>query len=88
MQNYKELKVWERAHQFTLMIYDVSKQFSKDEVYGLTSQIRRAASSIPANIAEGCGKNTSIAFAKYLNIALGSQMNLNTLLYWQKTCLI
>ncbi len=72
MQNYKELKVWEKAHQFTLMIYNVSNQFPKDEVYGLTSQLRRSASSIPANIAEGCGKNTSTDFAKYLNIALGS----------------
>ncbi len=72
MQNYKDLKVWEKAHQFTLMIYDVSKQFPKDEIYGLTSQLRRAASSIPANIAEGCGKNTNIDFAKYLNISLGS----------------
>ena len=72
MQNYKDLKVWEKAHQFTLMIYDVSKQFPKDEIYGLTSQLRRAASSIPANIAEGCGKNTNSDFAKYLNIALGS----------------
>jgi len=72
MQNYKDLKVWEKAHQFTLMIYDVSKQFPKEELYGLTNQIRRASSSIPANIAEGCGKNTNGDFAKFLNIALGS----------------
>jgi four helix bundle protein len=72
MQNYKDLKVWEKAHQFTLKIYDVSKQFPKEELYGLTNQLRRAASSVPANIAEGCGKNTNTDFAKYLNIALGS----------------
>lgn len=72
MQNYKDLKVWEKAHQFTLMIYDVSKQFPKEELYGLTNQIRRASSSIAANIAEGCGKNTNGDFAKFLNIALGS----------------
>lgn len=72
MQNYKDLKVWMKAHQFTLMIYGVSKQLPKEELYGLTNQLRRAASSIPANIAEGCGKNTKADFAKYLNIALGS----------------
>ena len=72
MQNYKDLKVWKKAHQFTLLVYDVSKQFPKEEVYGLTSQLRRAASSIPANIAEGCGKSSSMDFAKFLNISLGS----------------
>lgn len=72
MQNYKDLKVWEKAHQFTLMIYDITKHFPKEELYGLTNQLRRAASSIPANIAEGCGKNGSADFAKYLNISLGS----------------
>lgn len=72
MQNYKDLKVWEKAHQFTLMIYLESKQFPKEELYGLTNQLRRAASSIPANIAEGCGKGSNGDLAKYLNIALGS----------------
>jgi len=64
MQNYKDLKVWERSHQFTLKIYEVTKSFPKDETYALTSQLRRAASSIPANIAEGCGKNTKKDFCK------------------------
>lgn len=72
MQNYKDLKVWEKSHQFTLKIYEVTKSFPKDETYALTSQLRRSASSIPANIAEGCGKNTNQDFAKYLNISLGS----------------
>ena len=72
MQNYKDLKVWEKAHQFTLMVYEVSKLFPKEELYGLTNQLRRAASSTPANIAEGCGKNTKADFANFLNIALGS----------------
>ena len=72
MQNYKDLKVWEKAHKFTLMVYELSKYFPKEELYGLTNQLRRAASSIPANIAEGCGKNTKTDFANYLNIALGS----------------
>lgn len=72
MQNYKDLKVWEKAHQFTLDVYRVSTSFPKEEVYGLTSQLRRAATSIPANISEGCGKNTQPDFAKFLNISLGS----------------
>ena len=72
MQNYKDLKVWEKAHLFTLNVYEATKLFPKDELYSLTNQIRRAASSIPANIAEGCGKNTNAEFAHFLNIALGS----------------
>ena len=66
MQNYKDLKVWEKAHLFTLQVYEVTRLFS------LTNQLRRAASSIPANIAKGCGKNSKQEFAHYLNIALGS----------------
>jgi four helix bundle protein len=72
MQDYKELKVWEKAHKFTLSVYEVSKTFPKDELYSLTNQLRRAASSIPANIAEGSGKNTQAEFAHFLTIALGS----------------
>ncbi|WP_462254705.1 four helix bundle protein [Ferruginibacter sp.] len=72
MQNYKDLKVWEKAHRFTLEVYQVSAAFPKTETYGLTSQLRRAASSIAANIAEGCGKNSKLDFANYLNISLGS----------------
>jgi four helix bundle protein len=72
MQNYKDLKVWQKTHEFTLNVYAVTKLYPKEEVYSLTNQLRRAASSIPANIAEGCGKYTQSDFAKFLNIALGS----------------
>ena len=72
MQNYKDLKVWEKAHSFTLKVYEATKVFPKEEIYSLTNQLRRAASSIPANIAEGCGKKGQQEFAHYLNIALGS----------------
>jgi len=72
MQNYKDLKVWEKAHGFTLRIYEVTKTFPKEEIYSLTNQVRRAAASISANIAEGCGKKSKLDFANFLNIALGS----------------
>src|SRR5436190_18912963 len=72
MQNYKDLKVWEKAHSFTLKVYECTKLFPKEELYSLTNQIRRSSASIAANIAEGCGKNSKQEFAHYLNIALGS----------------
>jgi four helix bundle protein len=72
MQNYKDLKIWYKAHEFTVKIYEVTKQFPREEIYGVTSQMRRPASSIPANIAEGCGKFTQLDLARFLNIALGS----------------
>jgi len=72
MQNYKDLKVWTKAHQITLKIYSLTKGFPKEEMYSLTNQLRRCASSIPANIAEGCGKNGKNDFGRFLNIALGS----------------
>ncbi len=72
MQNYKELKVWQKSHAFTLKVYEATKSFPKEELYSLTNQLRRASSSIPANIAEGCGKNSNAELVHFLNIALGS----------------
>lgn len=72
MQNYKELKVWGKAHSFTLQVYECTKMFPKEEQYSLTNQLRRAAASIPANIAEGTGKSSNAELAHFLNIALGS----------------
>lgn len=72
MQNYKDLRVWLKSHELTLKVHQVSRFFPKEEVYSLTSQIRRASASIPSNIAEGCGKNTAMDFGRFLNIALGS----------------
>ncbi len=72
MQNYKDLKVWEKLHLFTLNVYEETKSFPKEELYGLTNQLRRAAASIPANISEGCGKKGNHELAHYLNISLGS----------------
>lgn len=72
MQNYKDLKVWTKSHEITLKIYNLTKVFPREEMYSLTNQVRRCSSSIPANIAEGCGKNGKNDFARFLNIALGS----------------
>src|SRR4026208_1702231 len=72
MKDFRQLKVWEKAHQLALAIYKATKEFPKEELYGLTSQIRRSSMSIPTNIAEGCGKFTDADFARYLQIAMGS----------------
>jgi four helix bundle protein len=72
MKDFRQLKVWEKSHQLALAIYKETKKFSKEELYGLTSQIRRASMSIPTNIAEGCGRNTDAEFARFLQIAMGS----------------
>lgn len=72
MKDFRQLKVWEKAHQLALAVYKVTKGFPKEELYGLTSQIRRAGMSIPTNIAEGCGRNTDPEFARFLQIAMGS----------------
>ena len=72
MKDYKKLLVWKKAHESTKMIYVFSKSFPKEEQYGITSQIRRAAVSIPTNIVEGCGKFTQKDFANYLQNAFGS----------------
>ena len=72
MQNYKDLKVWDKPHQLTLKAYHASKNFSKGQLYSLTNKLRRAASLIPANIAEGCGKNSQNDLANFSNIAVGS----------------
>lgn len=72
MKDFRQLKVWEKAHQLALAVYKVTKGFPKEELYGLTSQIRRASMSIPTNIAEGCGRNTDADFARFLQIAMGS----------------
>jgi four helix bundle protein len=73
MSNYKKLKVWEDAHQFTIDIYNITKKFPNNEQYGLTSQIRRRSSSIPTNIVEGCGQLDNGNLIRFLgSIAKGS----------------
>src|SRR5271169_2880769 len=72
MQDFRHLKVWEKAHDLTLAIYKSSKTFPRDEIYGLTSQMRRASVSIGANIAEGTCRRGDVEFARFLQMAAGS----------------
>ncbi len=72
MGNYQDLAVWKKAHQLVLMVYKVTKSFPQEELYGLTSQIRRAALSIPTNIAEGSGRGSDCDFARFCQISYGS----------------
>ncbi len=76
MQNFKSLKVWEKSHELTLAVYKATANFPKDELYGLTSQIRRACASVPANIAEGCGRTGKAELARFLQVAMGSASEL------------
>jgi len=72
MQDFRKLTVWEKAHSLTLAVYRETRDLPSDERFGLTSQIRRATASIPANIAEGCGRGTSNELRRFLEIAMGS----------------
>jgi four helix bundle protein len=77
--DYRRVAVWRRAHELTLAVYRASRKLPKEEHYGLTSQLRRAAASVPANIAEGCGRNSDAELAQFLGIALGSANELDYL---------
>lgn len=79
MHNFRELIVWQKGMELVKEIYQITKEYPKDEIYVLTSQIRRAAISVPANIAEGCGRDTKKEFLRFLDISNGSAMELATL---------
>jgi four helix bundle protein len=72
MQDFRNLKVWQKAHALTLDVYRSTRQFPKNERYGLTAQLRRSCASIPANIAEGCARGGDMDFARFVSIAAGS----------------
>ena len=72
MQNFRNLKVWEKAHAMTLDVYRSTRAFPKEELYGLTSQMRRSSASVGANIAEGCCRNGDKDFGRFIQIAAGS----------------
>ncbi len=76
MRDFRELKVWEKGHLLTLAVYKATARFPHDELYGLTSQIRRSCASIPANIAEGRGRDGDAELARFLRIAAGSASEL------------
>ncbi len=76
MKDFQRLKVWSKAHELTLLLYKETKTFPKEELFGLTSQIRRASSSIPANLAEGCGRDSDKELARFIQIAQGSAYEL------------
>ncbi len=78
LKNYKELKVWQRSYQLCLEIYRITKEFPKEERYGLMSQIRRATVSVFSNIAEGYGRKTTPEYIRFLYIAYGSICELET----------
>jgi four helix bundle protein len=80
MKDFKTLKVWEKAHALTLKIYKSTEEFPKQELYALTNQNQRAAVSIPANIAEGCGKDSDAELKHYFLISMGSSSELEYLL--------
>ncbi len=81
MHNFKELRIWQKSRQIVKDIYVLTRQFPKDELFVLTSQMRRAAISIPSNIAEGSGRGTDKDFSRFLDIATGSSYELESQIY-------
>ena len=84
MRDFKKYDIWKLSHVFTLKIYELTKLFPKDELYGIVSQIRRASSSIPTNISEGCGRTSDAEFNRFLTIALGSASEVEYLIILSK----
>jgi len=76
MKDFRQLKVWEKAHLLALAVYPITARFPREKTYGLTAQIRRAASSIPSNTAEGCGRDGDAELARFCIIARGSATEL------------
>jgi four helix bundle protein len=72
VKDYRTLQVWQRSHALTLEVYALSRRFPKEELFGLTSQLRRCCSSIPANLAEGCGRDSDAELKRFVDIAHGS----------------
>jgi four helix bundle protein len=78
---FEKLEAWQEARRVNVLVYNISRQFPKDELYALTSQLRRAATSVSSNIAEGSGRNSDEDFAHFLEQAYGSLMEVASLLY-------
>jgi len=77
VRNYRDLQVWDKAHSLTLELYKKSRTFPRDESYGLTSQLRRSPISVGANLAEGCGRQTTAELARFVRISMGSASELD-----------
>ena len=77
MKDFRTLHVWKKAHELTLHVYKITNTFPKEELFGLTSQVRRSSSSIPTNIAEGCGRGSDAESRRFLQIAFGSLSELD-----------
>lgn len=77
MRNYRDLQVWSKSYGLSLELYRLSRAFPREEIYGITSQLRRAAVSIGANLAEGCGRRTNAEMARFVRIAMGSASELD-----------
>lgn len=80
IRSYQDLEVWQKAMELAEEVYRITKDFPKEELFGLTSQMRRAATSVPANIAEGWARRGTKEFLQFLNIASGSLRELETYL--------
>jgi four helix bundle protein len=78
MNNFRELVVWQKSIAFVVRIYEITRNFPKEEKFNLVSQMQRAATSIPSNIAEGAGRNINISFKHFLTITIGSSHELET----------
>ena len=76
MRDFRELKVWEKSHKLTLRTYEATSSFPRQEMYGLTAQLRRCSASIPANIAEGCGRSGDAELSRFMLISMGSASEL------------
>jgi four helix bundle protein len=77
MRDFRELVVWQKAHSLTLAVYEITATFPRNELFGLTSQLRRCSGSIAANLAEACGRNGDKDFARFCSIAIGSASELD-----------
>jgi four helix bundle protein len=76
MKDFRDLKVWQSAHQITLSVYRCTRSFPREETYGIVSQLRRCSASVAANIAEGCGRSGNAEFGRFLTMAMGSASEL------------
>ncbi|WP_369798284.1 four helix bundle protein [Cellulophaga sp. Hel_I_12] len=84
MRDFKKYGVWEISHKFTLQIYALTNNFPSQETYGLSSQLRRASTSISTNISEGCGRDSDAEFSRFLTIAVGSASEVEYLILLSK----